>query len=383
MTAENKTVASTPSQLSYQRTLLVSDAQLFNYHEQQFGNGEQPTDERSRYRLSPLNVIRTGMRGTQNTNKPDQKDVANIQTFDEARKSADSDGYAVRYHVAILPVERALSSTNDFTYRQKNSAFVKKALNSQGLSHVVSRIARKITSADALWRNRMEATSVKVVVAKCGSNQELGSCEALDLNPNDFSEFTDFERKIADCLLKGAKNMGSEDSALEVTMYVKGLPGATQVYPSQAFMADKPTGFSRALYTHGDAERYDPRDPSATRIMGQAAMTDRKIANRLRAIDTWYTDYPKYGVAIPVEPNGANLDIYAALRTDEKSAFNIFASIDQVDPNSEAGMFALGIMLRGAVLSGKSEDKEAKADGAAKAKKNSKKSTTQESVIAE
>ncbi len=96
--------------------------------------------------------------------------------------------------------------------------------------------------------------------------------------------------------------------------------------------------------------------------MGQAALRDQKISNRLRTIDTWYDAFDIVGKPLPVEPNGASIDLMSFFRSGKATAFNMFSRLNQIDPNSNEGMFCIGSMIRGGVYSGGSDKAEPKAN---------------------
>jgi CRISPR-associated protein Csy3 len=128
--------------------------------------------------------------------------------------------------------------------------------------------------------------------------------------------------------------------------------GGVEVFPSQNYLEDKPKGFSRSLY------QLTPKKPdhkaNDNQYLGQAALRDQKIGNALRTIDTWYPLFKENDEKpIAVEPNGANLEgqIFYRVGKDKVSAFDILKEIDELDPNSEKGMFLIACLIRGGVYS--------------------------------
>ena len=100
-----KKLSKLPGVLSFQRCLLVTDGLFYN--------------ELDGERLSPLWVIRHGIRGTQNINKAGKEgqaasasakreEVSNIQTTDSAKLAADATALLVRFNLRGMDVEKAL-----------------------------------------------------------------------------------------------------------------------------------------------------------------------------------------------------------------------------------------------------------------------------------
>ena len=82
-----------PGVLSFQRGLIVSDAPMQNLH----ADGS----------LSPLQVVRHGIRGTQNVSGG-EKDVSNIQVTETAKTSPDALGLQLSFSQRFLPLDELL-----------------------------------------------------------------------------------------------------------------------------------------------------------------------------------------------------------------------------------------------------------------------------------
>jgi CRISPR-associated protein Csy3 len=184
-----------------------------------------------------------------------------------------------------------------------------------------------------------------------------------------FNDFTDGEKAVAEVLLRSMQ--GDAQASLQVVAYISfGVKGAMEVFPSQAYVESKPTGFARPLYKINPTRMRTARksaDVEATQVLGQAALRDQKISNRLRTIDTWYPDFEQVKQPIPVEPNGANLELMQFFRPKKSSAFSMFARLNHIDPDTDEGKFCIAMMLRGGVLgeAGGKEKAEAAAPAAA------------------
>jgi len=231
--------------------------------------------------------------------------------------------------------------------RDSLKSFIGRAKDAKGLDEVACRIARNIANGRWLWRNRLIAEAITVTVST--EQRAIASFNALDVPLNQFDDYSDCERVVARVIAAGLR--GSEVAALNVVARVEfGFRGAIEVFPSQNYIEEKPKGFARSLYRLGQPERSKPED--GPRIMGRAAIRDQKVANALRTIDTWYSGFAEHGRPIPVEPNGANLDAQRFFR-DQKgsSAFDLVRRLNEVDPDTDDGMFLITCLIRGGVYS--------------------------------
>ena len=342
-----------PGVLSFQRCLLVTDGLFYNVFADK--------------KVSPLPVIRHGIRGTQNINKSGPKEtsstgsatreeVSNIQTTDSAKLDPMAEKLRVRFELRFLDLELALfacapskdDNMDDLqTFRHDLGEFLKKAKSSAGLEELACRYARNLANGRFLWRNRAMAEQIEVRVFD-GKKLDV-HFKSLDTPLNSFSDYSEEEKQVAQYILAGLR--GNAEPRLQVEADVDfGVRGALEVFPSQNYLENKARGFARPLYCVGNAP--DNQDPHSVRELGQAALRDQKIGNALRTIDTWYPAFAERGLPIPVEPNGANLDAQLFFRNDGKSSgFKYMLRISELDPSTPEGMFLTACIIRGGVFS--------------------------------
>lgn len=340
-----------PGVLAFQRGMVNTDARFYSEVKGQ---------------LVPLPVIRHGIRGTQNVNggssdkesakSSAERNVANIQTTDSAKLHADADAMVVKFDLRMLPLDSTLFSCASSTataiadmktFRDGLNEFIGKAKNSDGLREVSRRYARNIANGRWLWRNRVIAEKVTISI-RDDEDQVIATFDALTLSLNQFSNYSAEEQAVAEKIEAGLRGDARQTLRIEARVEF-GVKGPVEVFPSQNYLEKKNAkGFARSLYALGKAE-FD--NGTQIREMGQAAIRDQKIGNALRTIDTWYPDYKEHGKAIPVEPNGANLDAMQFFRDKKTSSFTLFKSIGILDPNSEDGMFCIAALIRGGVYS--------------------------------
>jgi len=348
-----------PGVLSFQRGTIVSDGAFYNVF----------ADDRR----SPLPVIRHGIRGTQNVNtfivsegstaQTGERKVSNVQITDSAKLHPDALALEVRFDLRFLDLAGALfacapskqdSAEAIRTMREAVQTFVDKVKNADaGPLEVACRYARNVLNGRWLWRNRTVAASIKMRVSS-GESLIAEISDALQIPLNDFGNYSDQEQQVAKIILDGLR--GDRSSRLSVSAEVRfGVTGALEVFPSQNYIEGKSKGFARPLYAISAPP--EDQDPHSVREMGQAALRDQKIANALRTFDTWYPTYPQRGLPIAIEPNGASLDAQEFFRgTSESSAFALMLRIAELDPDTEAGMFMLGCLIRGGVYTGDKKD---------------------------
>jgi CRISPR-associated protein Csy3 len=343
-----------PGVLSFQRGLVISDGLFYN-------------EKAGEYEAHPVYVVRHGIRGTQNINKggdgdtnvtaeTKRQEVSNIQTTDSAKLDADAEALVVRFSLRFLDFHHALfacapgakDSDSEITaLKDSIDGFIQRAKASEGLMEVACRYARNIANARWLWRTRVIASTVTVLVDTEGSR--VAEFDALKIPLNHFKNYEDGERAIAEKIAAGFR--GEQTAMLDVVGRAEfGGRGAIEVFPSQNYIEDKPRGFARSLYCLGSAERAD--HTVGMRRMGHAALRDQKISNALRTIDTWYPEFETFGRPIAVEPNGASLEAQRFFRNAKKvSAFDLVKRLNQLDPDSNDGMFMIASLIRGGVYS--------------------------------
>ncbi|MAE15820.1 MAG: type I-F CRISPR-associated protein Csy3 [Deltaproteobacteria bacterium] len=343
-----------PGVLSFQRSMIVTDGVFLNCLA---GEGESPVD-----------VIRHGIRGTQNISGATAKDVSNIQITESAKTDINASGLKVAFDLRFLPLSATLfacSGASTDELRAALSSFIAKAETSEGLQEVSRRYARNLLNGRWLWRNRLLGASICVRV-HC-DRELLAEAEALSVSLKHFNDYSESERrlgqKIAESIAGGPAHVLTIEGEIEF-----GFTGAVEVFPSQNYVESKPKGFARPLYKlgHPDPARGGQKELleyADVRRMGQAALRDQKISNALRTIDTWYPNFGEHLRPIPVEPHGANLDAMKFFRRDggarKHSTFDLLLGIGQLDPETPDGMFMIASLLRGGVF-GESEKKASK-----------------------
>jgi CRISPR-associated protein Csy3 len=342
-----------PGVLSFQRGIVISDALFYNEIEGQ-------------YLPYPVQVVRHGIRGTQNINKngdaetsttaeAKRQEVSNIQTTDTAKLDPTADAMVVTFSLRFLDFSQALfacapgakdTEQEISALRASINGFIDRSKSSEGTTEVARRYVRNIANARWLWRNRLIAENIQVSVFQ--GQQKLADFSSLTLPLHRFDDYSDAEKAVADVIIQGLR--GDETATLHIVSRIEfGVKGAVEVFPSQNYLEDKPRGFARSLYCLGTPERAEKNE--GMRQMGHAALRDQKISNALRTIDTWYPEFDTYQRPIAVEPNGASLEAQRFFRDKKTSAFDMVKRLNQLDPSSPEGMFVTASLIRGGVFS--------------------------------
>jgi CRISPR-associated protein Csy3 len=350
-----------PAVLSFQRCMVISDGLMYSIRRFEFGK--------------PINVVRHGIRGTINISAKAERErliaqqekgqkksnnVTNIQITETAKTDPDSEGVAIRFVLRPIDLNYSLfacAGESGASVRDGIELFIKKAKSSEGLQEVCRRYARNILNGRWLWRNRILGSSIKItIVIENGDTKTIFVDNALLIPLNTFGDYNEQEivlgRTLAECFI------GNKNAVFTVEAMVSwGPQAAVEVFPSQNYTKGKPEGFARPLYKIGKPERYSSGDPDSftdTRVMGLAAIRDQKIGNAIRTIDTWYENHAEVDRPIPIEPNGASLDLMAFLRKTTSTASSLLKNIAQINPDSDDGMFMIAVLIRGGVF-GESE----------------------------
>ncbi|WP_215842092.1 type I-F CRISPR-associated protein Csy3 [Acidithiobacillus montserratensis] len=358
-----------PSVLAFRRGVIVSDA---------------PLEYGTEHGVFPVPVIRHGTMGTQNVNEKTgekgdletvakgERDVRNLQVIESAKTGQGMIDLRVRFTLKALPLADSMYSCANSKAENKSDAekmramlsdFIKRAESSSGLVEVSRRIARNIVNGRWLWRNRLIANSVEIFVTAGEKEWEIK--DALRVPLYHFDEYSETEKEIGDLLAGGFRGNGDKVAINVLAILNLGVTGSTEVFCSQNYEPDnsrsKNSGdLSRSLYK---LTIFGHEQQSGVQIVGQAAFRDAKIWNALRTFDTWYSEYGTIQSPIPVEPQGASLSMMDFFRRQkESSAFGLFKRLNQIDPDSQEGMYCIASLIRGGVF-GDSEKKRGKEEG--------------------
>ena len=338
MTKKNISAA-IPSVLSFEKKLVPSDGYFYGT------NWEERNPTKKDF---PLKLVVKSVRGTAShrLKKATDKDLlkldmdiadANPQTVDSCSLGENQDTLHLHFTLKILGGITKPSACNNADFGKSYAEVAKNYVDQEGFVELAKRYAINIANARYLWRNRVGAEKIEVLV-KVNDGQEFkfNSTEfPLNKFDSDNKDLQALAGKIADAL-------SGKLSYLLLTIDAFALVGkAQEVYPSEELVLDKgkdKSRKSRILYE----------------VNKVAAMHSQKIGNALRTIDTWYPNSENAVGPIAIEPYGSVTNLGKAYRTpkDKADFYTLFDRYALGEPlqNKEEEHYVMAVLVRGGVF---------------------------------
>lgn len=328
-----------PSVLAFEKKLVLSDGYMYG------ANWEKRHNE-----TKPLVLIEKSVRGTISNrlkaavqNDPvklnAEVEKANLQKVDACALTIEQDTLKLGFTVKVLGGVEKPSACNSEEFNKNYYSNAKKYIETEGFRELARRYAINIANGRYLWRNRVGAEKIEVVVLV---KEKKFVFDALEFSLRNFeSDNTDIDELanlIADTLCK-------EDTYLLIAVEAYALIGrAQEVYPSEELVLDKGKGNkSKILY-----------DVNKT-----AAMHSQKIGNAIRTIDTWYPEFDTTNIPIAIEPYGAVTNLGRAYRASNKvdfyTLFDKYALGEKL-ANKEQEHYVMAVLVRGGVFGQSSKE---------------------------
>lgn len=302
---------------------------------------------------SPLKLIEKSVRGTiSNRLKPAiqndplklnaEVEKPNLQKVDACALGEDQDTLHLSFTLKVLGGVEKPSASNGPMFNASYPKVAQAYIEQEGFKELAKRYAINLANGRYLWRNRVGAEKIEVVV-NTGDNQPL-TFDAKQFSLRDFNTdspaLLTLANKIADAL-------SGKLSYLLITVDTYALVGkAQEVYPSEELVLDKGKGGkSKILYQVNEV----------------AAMHSQKIGNALRTIDTWYPDYEEAQIGpIAIEPYGAVTNLGRAYRTPKDKAdfytlFDRFALGESLADKAQEH-YVMAVLVRGGVFGQSGKD---------------------------
>lgn len=322
------------SVLSFEKKLVPSDGYFYG------------TTWENRSDSTPLKLIEKSVRGTisnrlKATVKNDpaklnaEVEKPNLQRVDTCALLPEQDTLKVSFTLKVLGgLEPSACNNAEFksSYMQAAKAYVEQ----YGFKELGRRYALNIANGRFLWRNRVGAEKIEIVVKTENFEKHF---DALSLTVRSMECNDPNVLELGEMI---AKALASEEDylLLEIDAFVK-VGKAQTVYPSEELILDKGKGTkSKILYANN----------------GTAAFHEQKIGNALRSIDTWYSAYDTANGAGPIaiEPYGAVTNLGVAFRTPKEkqdfyTLFDKFA-LGEALPNEDDKHYVMAVLVRGGVF---------------------------------
>lgn len=324
--------------LAFEKKLVVSDGYLYGTTWKK--DGLWPKSR-------PLKLIEKSVRGTiSNRLKPAvqndplklnaEVEKPNLQKVDGCALGEDQDTLHLSFTLKVLGGVEKPSASNGPEFNKSYPDVAKAYIEATGFAELAKRYAINIANGRYLWRNRVGADKIEVVV-NLGEGEPL-VFDAKYFNLRDFNTSTpaleQLAKKIADAL-------SGKLPYLLISVDAYALVGkAQEVYPSEELVLDKGKGDkSKILYQVNDV----------------AAMHSQKIGNALRTIDTWYPSFAESQIGpIAIEPYGAVTNLGKAFRNPKEKAdfytlFDRFALGEKLASKDEEH-YVMAVLVRGGVF---------------------------------
>lgn len=265
----------------------------------------------------------------------------NLQTVDVATLPHDADTLAVHFTLRVLAGAGTPSACNNAEYQKKLAQTVTGYVNEYGFGELAHRYACNLANGRFLWRNRVGAEAVEIVVSqmKGGQAEKQWTFDALEYSLRNF-EGRKETRELGELINEALS--GESYLLLDVVAFAR-VGAGQEVFPSQELILDRSRGDkSKTLYSIGDDKN--------------AAIHSQKLGNALRTIDTWYPA-PEDGSdlgPIAVEPYGSVTTQGSAYRQPKQKMdfYNLLDNWllkDKVPPKDQQH-FVMATLIRGGVF---------------------------------
>lgn len=330
-----------PSILAFDRKLEPSDALMHS------GKWENLTDDKA---WQAIELFERHNRAVKSNFKPEvledeeelQKQIAeaNLAWGDDASLSHDHDSLKLSFSLRVVTGLKTPSVCNNADFEIRYNEIVDDYLKSN-LDELANRYAYNIANGRFLWRNRVGAQDIKVIVSHPSLDNDL-EFNAYDFLLKETKSDSTTVNALAGLIKAGL--IGEDNVLLKIKAFVK-IGEGQRVWPSQEMVLNSAKGEkSRHLFSI-------PGEASNNR---HAAMHCEKIGNALRTIDDWYPDFPKTQSPIAIEAYGSVTQrgkAYRSARNDFKSLLLKWLSAEDTSSiNKSDKHFVIAMLIRGGVF---------------------------------
>ncbi|MGJ8694555.1 MAG: type I-F CRISPR-associated protein Csy3 [Thalassotalea sp.] len=317
-----------PSMLAFERKLETSDALMFSGEWKNITAAEAwhaiPITKRQ-------NRSTQSAHGTSDTDKTKPNPVSSDS--DDANLPLKHDTLKVSFSLRVVGNLGVPFGCNSPVFSDAIKVKTADFKQSEGINTLAYRYAYNIANGRFLWRNRVGAEEISIVVKAANNSFEFN---AYDFSLNEFEKSNENSevQKLAAIIAEGLKGDQQSFVLIEVDAFVK-LGHQQHVFPSQEMnMGEK----GKVLF----------------KLDGCAAIHNVKIGNAIRTIDTWYNRYEEQGQPIAIEPFGAVTQIGDAFRKNKKEGDLYSLMVDWVNGDEiapEQQVYVTANLIRGGVFS--------------------------------
>ncbi|RJE76992.1 type I-F CRISPR-associated protein Csy3 [Pseudoalteromonas sp. MSK9-3] len=328
------------SVLAFEKKLVTSDGYMY-------GTAWNKRNEVQALNLTPKSVRGTISNRLKAAIKGDpaklnaEVEKPNLQKVDACALLPEQDTLNLKFTIKVLGGITEPAACNNVQFKQSYRNAALGYIEQHKFTELAHRYATNIANARFLWRNRVGAENIEVVVS--ARNKYVEKKWTFDAKQFSTKHFDHNDEKVAELASHIAEALGSEDDflLLDIDCFAQ-IGRAQEVYPSEELILDKGKG-------EKSKELYD--------VKGIAAMHSQKLGNALRTIDTWYPDFsdPDSSAGpIAMEPYGAVTNLGRAYRTpaakqDFYTFFDAWARGEKLQ-SIEQEHYVMAILVRGGVF---------------------------------
>ena len=333
--------------LAFEKKLVPSDGFLFG-----------TTWDKRDSEAKPLQLIEKSVRGTisNRLKKALKTDPAkldaevekpNLQTVDSCALGIEQDTLKMHFTLKVLSNVEQPSACNNSAFQDSYTKAAKEYVKQEGFTELAKRYAVNIANARFLWRNRVGAENIEVIVNTLNNTDKTTwTFDAANFSIHDFDVDDDNINSLAE---KIAQALSGEIPFLLLDINACAKVGiAQEVYPSEELVLDKGNSKSK-------------KSKILYNIKGVAGLHSQKIGNALRCIDTWYPAYSEVNTGpIAIEPYGAVTNLGIAYRNPKNKSdfftlFDKFALGEKLASREEAH-YVMAVLVRGGVFGESGKD---------------------------
>lgn len=330
-----------PTVLAFEKKIVLSDGYMYG-----------TTWEERFKKATPLALIEKSVRGTisnrlKTTIQNDpiklnaEVEKPNLQKVDACALSLEQDTLKLSFTIKVLSgVEKPSACNNEEFYKNYYNV-AQRYIKTDGFKKLAERYAINIANGRYLWRNRVGAEKIEVVVSV---NEKRIIFNAFEFSLCNFESDNQDVKELAILI---ADALCGKSPYLLITVDAYALIGRGQeVYPSEELVLDKGRGDkSKILYD----------------VNGVAAMHSQKLGNALRTIDTWYPECNTANIGpIAIEPYGAVTNLGKAYRSpkDKVDFYTLFDkyALGESLTNKEQEHYVMAVLVRGGVFGQSSKE---------------------------
>ena len=366
-----KEIKSLGNTLAYRRSLEIGDASMFSLSHDGKATAIVPFVHGMRT-LKSYDTSKT----SSEAHKGNGDDVGNLSVVEMAKLNSDDEILLIKFSTSVLPIYTSPEMADNYelkkVFEEKNRELVD---DDEIIQYIAECYAYKIVNASWAWRNRDNASEIKVSVV-INKDKELlvEHAKKMPLHPI----LTNFQKEMGETIepkhlyLENIKDLASIIKktlqgkngilTLDIQAELRMNAGAT-VYPSQLFepvggkIGKSPLGkklFTVAFNIQGvkaiDALDYT-KSIRYTSDKVQVGITAEKINNALRKFDL--VSDGENEVIISFDPNGGDISSGKAFRGAKKNLialFKKFLNSDIEDVSFDDKLFIVANLIRGGLF---------------------------------